>query len=216
VLAAAIDTAVRPATATEVGNWVASVAAEPLQKRKEQIAEIESKSEVNSGVGSQAKLFLHELASGPSSIRSASTVGMATPSSSSLGSGRTRSKRATLVGLGGFVTGLLVLGLVISASRSGGETASAAPATSTAPSMAPMPQPKVEAIPPVSGESALPSAAVTPPPTGSARPPAKRLTPPVRSTVPAAAAPASKAGKDCDPPYTIDSAGEKHYKRECF
>ncbi len=222
-MAAAVEQAVRPATATEVGNWVASVAAEPLQKRKEQIAEIESKSEVNSGVGSQAKLFLHELASGPSSLRSESTVGMATPSSGSLEGTRARSKRATLVGVGGFAGGLVVLGLVISAisaSRSGGETASAAPTPSSTQSptpstLAPAPPPKVEALAPASSESARPSATVAAP-TSAPPPPPKRWTPPTRPAAALAPAPAPKAGKDCDPPYTIDSAGEKHYKRECF
>jgi serine/threonine protein kinase len=65
-MASALEGAVRPATPTEVGVWLALLAEESLRVRAEQISEIEStESDTKSGVETQAKLFLAELASGP-------------------------------------------------------------------------------------------------------------------------------------------------------
>jgi eukaryotic-like serine/threonine-protein kinase len=255
-MAAAIEHAVRPATTTEVGTWVASLAAEPLQKRKEQMAEIESKSEVNSGVGSQAKLFLRELASGPrlpsfddegrsaSGKSDMSNLGVATPASEAL---RARSNRGTWIGVAFAAAGLVILGVAVSVTRSGSrgaasESANAAPSAVSAPSTgaASSASPSTaEAQPPSSSASSASAAiagAESPPasasaittPTATVRAPAPKRWPAPRPIAGAAgaagaagqaspqAAAATKPGKDCDPPYTIDSNGEKHYKRECF
>jgi serine/threonine protein kinase len=249
-MAAAIEHAVRPATSTEVGTWVASLAAEPLQKRKEQIAEIESKSEVNSGIGSQAKLFLRELASGPrlpsfddegrsaSGKSDTSNLGVATPASQAQ---RPRSNRGTWIGVGLAAAGLVILGVAVSVTRSGSRGAAsdsanvAPPAPASSAPYAPYAGAEAQPPQPASSPSASASAAVagaeSPPasataittPTATVRAPASKRWPTPRPAAAGAAgqsspqtAAATKTGKDCDPPYTIDSNGEKHYKRECF
>jgi serine/threonine protein kinase len=80
--------------------------------------------------------------------------------------------------------------LVALASASDAMPAASAPQTTRTP----VPPPHVTTAPPAPAPSAKPSAAPTP------------------STPPAP----SKPKPNCDPPYTLDSSGEKHFRPECY
>jgi eukaryotic-like serine/threonine-protein kinase len=245
-MASALEHAVRPATPTEVGAWVVSLAAEPLRRRSEQIAEIESASDVTSGVETQAKLFLAELASAPQlpareeeprSARSElSHVAVATGTEGPTWA-RTRSTRAAWL----FVGTLTLACIVLAAMRWAPRAADREPVAEKPPPVAVAAEvPAGPTASPALAESVSTSAigaaaAAVPAPVASSqaavvRAPARRYAPslpprPNASPAPTTAAPVSpqapaapptKLSRDCDPPYTIDSAGEKHYKKECF
>jgi serine/threonine protein kinase len=211
-MASALESVVRPATPTEVGAWVASLAAEPLQRRVEQIAEFESKSDVTSG----AKLFLAELASGPKlpgddprSASQVSRVGRASPEVP---------RSRPVLGLGALIAvGAAAIGGGVFAMRLSTSNAAAPEAATGSPSSA---QSAPLAAPPATQAAESPSA---PPASASVTPaqPVVATTAVVRTQKrppPARSPPAAQAttSKECDPPYVIDSNGEKHYKRECF
>jgi serine/threonine-protein kinase len=218
---------------------------------REMASAIESMSDVTSGVETQAKMFLAELASGPHAAvpeeeprSEMSSVGIA---SRTHGPPIPRSRRGTWIAVGAVVVAGVALAMnsarhgqsieaakenapLVAATTSAPEApvASAAEPPSASPSAAGA---GASAPNPGAPNTGTPLAAASPPPPVVVRaPPAKRYwsspgprpqaVPPSATgvTVPAPASQAAPArtAKDCDPPYTIDSGGEKHYKKECF
>jgi eukaryotic-like serine/threonine-protein kinase len=251
-MASALERAVRPATPTEVGAWVQVLAAEPLQRRSDQISDIESHSDVTSGVATQAKQFLAELATGPrlppteeepkSAKTERSSVGVASQTERPARAG----SRRTIWLVVGAVT-MIGVGVVAARSAWRSPSLSVPPASATAASHDP---PAAPQSPPGATTSTLPvsepptpvtsptpiasqAPAASPAPAPVRAPPSRRAAPapPSRAAPAVAASPtvtvspsivappaqvAAKPTKDCDPPYVIDSSGEKHYKKECF
>jgi serine/threonine-protein kinase len=140
---------------------------------------------------------------------------------------RARFTRGQLAGIGAGVAGMAVVLSVawwlINAPRAEPtETTSTAPPAEELPTLhmptPPVPTPATPAAttPVVTTPAATTAASATPPkPIASTRPtptpPAAR--PPAPARAPANAA-TPKPG--CDPPYTLDGAGNKHFKAECF
>jgi serine/threonine protein kinase len=105
-----------------------------------------------------------------------------------------------------------------------------ASATTAPPASSPVGAPEPEAPPTTSASSAaahpVPSASGTVAPSratrrawGTAKPPPPAPTTTAHDPMPAPTPnppPPPTAKKDCDPPYTIDSSGQKHYKPDCF
>ena len=82
----------------------------------------------------------------------------------------------------------------------------AAPAASSAAPLAIAIASASASAPPASGPSGAPSAHAAPPPAGAA----------ARQTRPRSSRPASVPPPDCNPPYTWDAEGRKHFKPNCI
>ncbi len=226
--ALSLERAVHPALASDVGDWIETVAGEVLHERAERIAEIESVTDNIPAVG------LTEMMSSldsPSSAVAAPTSGMIGGSSSQVssisvaasepGGPSPNSRRIPLfVGIG--ATGLALLVAVIAvALGSRGTTAHATSATPSATTIAAdtartaATAQATQAAPPTTTEA--PVVAMTEP-TASAKPP------PIKPVAVAHPAPvhathtqtAASSGDDCKIPYTIGPDGERIYKRQCF
>jgi serine/threonine-protein kinase len=237
-MAVALERALPPASATEIGEWVELTAHGTLTTRAERVAEIESSTSDVSGAG-------HDLV--------ATTVGVPPPTSSVSGphplaeppvsqpsqlssisslsrehAGLPQRRRVPVWAFGVAGAAVLLLGIagVIGAvgMRSGGNEAKHEPAKSidplpvpppirepTAPATAPSAQPTASPPPAAPSASAKP---VSPPVThATVRPPSTAAKPPPPPPPPTATATAKKS---CDPPFTLDAQGHKKWKPECL
>jgi serine/threonine-protein kinase len=230
-MASALEQAVRPATPTEVAAWVAHLSSESLRKRSAQMAEVEIVSDVSSSGAAQAKMFLAELASGPDPLApeeeaksTKSEMSHVSMAAATEPPPAPRSRRGAW-----YVVGAVALGgVALAATRSTWQAPTAAATSGSAPAaVAAAPSPP---DPTVAAPTATATPTATPTPTDAAtgapstvvRVPAAKhpprlqpvASPPQSTSASPLAAP--HPAKDCDPPYAIDSAGEKHYKKECF
>ncbi len=204
--AIALERCVGVASASDIGDWVESIAHGTLAQRAERIAEIES---------SSANLF----PGGEPDLRGTSTqisadqpVSQASQMSSvSLSKSITtrRSNRA-VVGAGVAIAALVIGGVTVFAVTSSRHNdpapvvAASAASTPSAPLNA-----SVVPIATLAPTTPLATASVTA--TATAAAPTTRPQPTSRPTVAATAAP-----KNCDPPYTLDARGHKIWKPECM
>jgi serine/threonine protein kinase len=222
------------ATPSEVGEWVESLANEELLARARRIADIESASS-SRGVVVPSTAELATTVEGPV-LRAAHEV--TEPSAPTLTATELRSdvssiavspafllqprrprSRATLAAGAAIAAGVLLLATLLFSGRGARSTSDVAasagplPASATPPLPAPPPPPAATATVPAAAPSSdtvsVTSLPIAPPP-----PPAI-----VRRRV-VAPAPANAANApsqpDCDPPFTIDEAGHKHYKPACL
>ena len=120
-----------------------------------------------------------------------------------------------LVLAGGLTLALVHKGPAAAAAASAAPTTPAASATPSAPTDVPAASASVVALAPVDPVPSTTATATTPP-VALPKPTAGGGTP--RATaVPTAATTAKPAAKpSCDPPYFIDAAGHRQYKKECF
>jgi serine/threonine-protein kinase len=227
--ALALERALQPALASDVGDWVENVAGEVLNERAERIAEIESVTD------SVPQMGLTEVMSGldaPSSaVPMAPTSGMIGGSSSQVSSisvaageaGLMAPKRRIPIWLGVGATALAILITIIivaassHSSASSTTTASATPVADTHPtatSTAPAPTSTItaESAYAAGTTTAAPSATATATTTAIATTATARVHPPPVRT----ASPPPPANDDCKVPYTIGPNGEKIWKRHCF
>jgi serine/threonine-protein kinase len=235
-MALALERCIGIAAPSEVGEWVESIAQEELAKRARRVAEIErrcatngSEPDLTSGVAdvprveeppgeSVSGIRVGELPSQVSTISVSKSEHSVTPPPVAR-----RKTPPWLFLAGGVALGVLATGLLVSSratsppiaatGSSGGTTASAAPApTSPAPSSTTatiaVSASTAEAAPPSTGTHGMP-----PPPPSSAPAPV-----PVKATAPKPPprAVAAKPPAECDPPFTRDAQGHKHYKLQCL
>jgi serine/threonine protein kinase len=211
------------ASASEVGEWVESLAHDELLKRASRVAEIESASSPSSARGSGALPSVGEM---PTTVtRSWPEVVQAQPELRSDVSsiavspilpaiqrhGRTRTAIVAGTAIAGtLLVVVMVLGSVLLFRRE------------------PSPAPVVLAPPVALPASVAPlpaSADLTPDPSAAPPPDLATSTPtPTPTVTPASTAaphrrvykPAASPAPDCDPPFTIDGVGHKHYKPACL
>ncbi|HEY1691258.1 MAG TPA: serine/threonine-protein kinase [Polyangiaceae bacterium] len=227
------------ASASEVGEWVESVARDELLKRATRVAEIESASSGVAGRSAQWLPFTGEMPTtvgpppvdpanapwpGPSEVRSdvssiaVSPILPTTPR-------RPPTRLALIVG-GASAAALSLFLLVLFLHHGSGPAPEATGATEPAasPSLAISTVLPAEALP--AAQSAEPepetaptgsAVAVASEATATAAPaPAPTVTP-VRHHGYAPAPPhPARPTADCDPPFTIDAVGHKHYKAACL
>jgi serine/threonine-protein kinase len=209
-MAAALEKALAPATASQVSEWVESIANDILGARAAQIADIESRSsslpvprvdpatDVPSGVGS-ANISV----SSNSPVREAPSPARRRGTVVAIGIGA-----LVLVPLAGVTVvraftsdkprvddGVLAPAASASATAFVVPSASIVPALSVAPDHSGAPATSVMVHPQVP----VPAAPLPP---SSAEGHGAKKTGPARSS--------------CNPPFTFDGAGMKHYKPECF
>jgi serine/threonine protein kinase len=213
------------ATPTQVGEWVEATAGTALANRARIVSEVEQVDEFPSadGAGRPPRIFASSEEPTAVDVAVANTdrkSGIA----SVLSQPPERRRRILLAALGGFLLGAVGLWLAFpESSRHGPLATTAAPAGVTPAAAAP-----TAAQPP---ETPAPSAANAPPemptPSGAVIGPPPPASPPAATTASASASakPRTPSGRprpklaaktNCDPPYTIDQDGHRHYKMECL
>jgi serine/threonine protein kinase len=233
-MAVELERCVGVASASEVGEWVEALAHDELLKRASRVAEIES---VSSPMSMNSMRSLPSSGEIPTTVTSRSAPDLkeaqgelrsdvSSIAVSPILSAFPRRPRARAVIWGAGLAGVLglpvLLLLAFRADRSGARTATPAAALSSAAlaaSVSPTPVPALDPVPTAAplptGDSSAGTpvatatmAATTPLPThhhsfGPVLPPKR------------AAGPAPGPALDCDPPFSIDAAGHKHYKPAC-
>jgi serine/threonine protein kinase len=235
--ALALERALPPALASDVGEWIENVAGDVLHERAERIAEIESVTDNIPAVGLTE--MMNNLDAPSAAVPAAPSSGMiggissqvssisvaASHGGDALPAGLRRSNRLPLMVGGGVVALVAVVAIAVGVSgqKSGSSTsapqtpASAAPITpdtTPATTLQASPPPTTEATPSAS-VATTPTTATTTTATTTAKPhttakPAGHWTPPAHT------AHASPNSTDCKIPYTIGPDGERIYKRQCF
>jgi serine/threonine-protein kinase len=232
--ALALERALPPALASDIGDWVENVAGDVLNERAERIAEIESVTdsvpamgltEVMSGLDAAASA----VPAGPSSgmIGGASSGVSSQVSSISVAAGehpmfQQQKRRVPLwLGIGATALALLIVVIVIATAThnsSSTSTAGSAAASDTRASLGstgtqtadPVATPTITATAPATASTI---ATVTP--TATATQKISRPQPTVRvNTTPTQGG--GGGADDCKIPYTIGPNGEKIWKRHCF
>jgi serine/threonine-protein kinase len=233
-MALELERTVPPATGSEVSEWVETHAQEVLAQRAGRVAEIESGAMISPveprpssklPVAGQDRT-LPEL--GPASVGSnpsGSSVGPVTqPSSISVATGSSlvpaglAPRTGSWIGVGvGAALALFIVGAVVAwrsfqtPKDAQANTAPVLSASSSPPAASTLPTTTTSAAPPPSlaalPEQPSPSVSTTtakPPPTATSKP-QPRYVPPPQPPKP-----------NCNPPYTTDSAGIRHYKPGCI
>ncbi len=205
-LAIRLERALRPATAREVGEYLASIAGPRLEKRARRVAEIER--------ASVDALPAPAPASSPASVDEPSSPTRLTSSASSP---RPPARGALWAIVG--VSAILIVGGLLALLLTGPRRAPAGP-------VAEVPSPRAAASPTLPPASAAPAMSTAAPSASQAptAPPSAAPSPipaPHAGHAPAATTattrPAARPAKgSCDPPYTLDSSGVKRYKPECL
>jgi serine/threonine-protein kinase len=220
-MAIAVEECEGVASTTQVGEWVETLAAGTLTSRAQMLARIEKTPLDQHVLAAQGAAHVDgpPLAITGEDTRMAGTVSAALPPPPGVPKARfgILAAVAAAVATFGVVWGL------------GGwrhaPAASAPPPPVQAP--APLPPPSASAPPSATADVATATAVETLPVAG----PSARATAPVRTPAPVtprAAAPGPRAASggspkpatataaDCDPPYTLDADGRRHYKRQCL
>jgi serine/threonine protein kinase len=192
-MAHALEGCIPPATASEVSAWIERVASPALMRRAEEVTAIESGSFTN------PRTTLDSISRNSQASRKTSD-----PSVAPRRGGRRRVVTAGLVGL---ALASITVALALHARPP-------ASATSVVASTQPVPPPS--AIPPpapsaVTVDSTPPAPTLSASPTSSAEAPSHSLSS-TKHVKPARPRPPP----GCDPPYTWDDEGRKHYKPECL
>ncbi len=239
-MALALERCIPPATAAEVNEWIEGVASPVLRQRAELVAEIESSSSSLSRPGqlmsslrglpsaertlTSAESLISEPSMGPDAGHPPTQVSsISVASNAILPSAEARGRRRRSRLLVGAVCLALVPLAAFAMFRNRWVTAEAPAAssplvTSTAPadlpappapsaSTAPTDQPAASASAPPAASSVAVAPAVKPSSTSTASQPRRRK--------PQSPAPTTTSS-DCDPPFTWDSEGKKHYKPNCL
>jgi serine/threonine-protein kinase len=224
-MAADLERCVGIAPASEIGEWVESLAHDELLRRASCVAEIESVSSL-----SGRPISLPAVMEMPTTLRVSSPSLDLPPEAVEVRSDVSSiavapivtapPRRTNRIGIVmGAIGGAAALALAALLFAFRGESTPASSTEPTAASLASSPaQPPPPAPPSVAVPDPAPSPVETAPPTPTPTPtPTQAPTPapvPRRTYVP----PTRRAptAPDCDPPFTIDSAGHKHYKPACL
>jgi serine/threonine-protein kinase len=215
-MAIAVEACEGVASTTQVGEWVESLAAGTLSSRAQMLERIE-KTPLDAQTLSAAGLPTQGAAPGATGehTRTAATVSQVPRSSAGGPSRRTR------VGVAVAIVGVL---LAVGAAWTLGAVRHPPVAATPSPEPAVISPPVAAAPAPSVTESA--THVETPPvapPTATAIPAARTPPAPPPQRAPAsrpapapAPKPATTPSADCDPPYTLDADGHRHYKRQCL
>ncbi len=231
-MALELERTVPPATGSEVSEWVETHAQEVLAQRAGRVAEIESGA-MASPVEPRPSASLPTAASldrtrseltPASSASNPSGMGPVTqPSSISVATGSSlvpaglAPRAGSWIGVGvGAALALFIVGAVVAwrslqtPQDAQANTAPMLSASSAPPAASTLPSPTTTTAPPPSlaalPEQPSPSVSATtakPPPTATSKPQPRYVPPP-------------QPPKNCNPPYTTDSAGIRHYKPGCI
>jgi serine/threonine-protein kinase len=214
-MALALENAVAPATASEVGAWVEQVASATLARRAAEITAIES-----GALGTPQVPALAPEGSGSSSSP-IPVVLLSRGSSEPAPTPAARRGRGPFVVAGVLGASAVVLVVALALSRTARSyppepTVSATlPVSATSPSVAPasagLPEPRAPSSAAEVASAFSPAASLSR--SGVAPRPASTTQHPKASDHPRAGAP---PGTGCDTPYTWDDQGRKHYKPECL
>jgi serine/threonine-protein kinase len=210
-MAVALEQAAPPATATAVGEWVASLAEPKLAERARIMRAIDARRAPRADAGHPVESASPVLLASPGPA-SSSAITEAAPSVSS--HPPSKLKRPWLYALAG-AAGVALVSATLATRASPGKSPgppTGAPPPTAVPTVAPSAAAAVATIEPLALKSSAPSTSSRP---SAPSPPAATAAPRARSgTRPAApAGPSTKP--DCNPPYTVDAAGVRHYKKEC-
>ena len=234
-MAIALERCIGLASPSDVGEWVELAASDVLHRRAEKIAEIESTSSVsviahsrdltsemndqrpNRGgdMGKEMPTLDAPARSNPKGPDNSSSQ-LSSISLSRSGAmppvDAMRTRLGIVVGVLAVVVAMLAVFAGVLMLKSGGREAAADRAAAA---RAPTPPPVLPLAAAPDPADAVDASAAPPPLAASvAATPAQRTIVRPRTTPPPAVA-AAKA-KNCDPPYTLDAAGRKHYKVECL
>jgi len=219
-MAAALEEAVPPASAAQVSEWVERVAGPVLAERAARIAAIErgDPGVVPVDVAAPGAETAAEAQSAggdglPTQVSSISVATNATRSDAARGS-----RRSMIALAAGAALAVLGVTLMVRSSRGPSADSPAAPPSSVSTAATSTSDPSAAASPAGSSPeapqtSAAASTPASPPPPSSG--PAARPPP---ATTPTHTAPARRPAPrvNCNPPFTWDSLGKKHYKAECL
>ena len=200
-MAQALEASTRLASSAEVAAWVRSRAAASLAERASAVQSIDSMQPRASAELTPPTGRRDSLATGSSN--SSSTVAEAPKPPAA----RPWAMRALVVLLAVAIGGLVALRGLDARRARAAPAPPPPPASSLAPLPAdPVPVPMLE--PPPAVAPATPRSAEAPPPKGTRRRP---------PTSPPASTAAPKPPQDpCDPPFSIDDSGRKHFKIQCI
>ena len=227
-MALALEKCAGTASTTEVGEWVERLAKTTLSARADVLGGIESSSPDFAMDSKRLASALGE------SVTEGSSPAIAPPSVPSVAgvaqAGASRvsielPKRSRALPAAGLVVGLALAGLVGWRVTTASGTASAPSPTNAA---AAPPEPQGPSAVPAPSASPTSRASASAAPSASADPGDASASASAVATAPArhaaqhaaAAHPGQASGKpkrsDCDPPYTLDASGRKHYKVDCL
>jgi serine/threonine-protein kinase len=208
-------------SASEIAEWLQSVAGEDLARRARRVAEVERGSvRVPSAVPSDPQAISDDSLGAEDSVsgvrlgEAASAISSASVSRSEQVSAAVKPRRDRAKWMA--VPAVCLVGIVAFLALRPARSSSPPPVAPTG-----VPAPPLGASMPAADPPAEPVA--VPPTTGTVAdaPPASSPSPPARPPVvtppprPAARA-ATKPHPDCDPPFTTDAQGHKHYKLQCL
>jgi eukaryotic-like serine/threonine-protein kinase len=240
-MAAALERAVAPVSAREVGDWIDRIAGKTLATRAKRVVEIEKISTARLN----APAWLSPGASGtgstilsgsvpPPSSRSSSEVtrpAIPVPPSPDLEVTRAANRSASIwavaIGLGVLGVGIAVAFAVTGNSQGRGTTGAAPTQTavsSTATELGDAGEGQIPASSQPEASSSVPEVATSAPAStvpDSAAPKVRHWGRPPPVVKPSGATPSATSVKPprpagCDPPYTLDADGTKHFKTECL
>jgi serine/threonine-protein kinase len=194
--ALAIEQTIGLASPSEVGEWVERVAGDELHRRAARIAEIESASFQGT---TDPRIGLSPAPAEPPHSQ-VSSISVSRPAVSMTPPAVKRGVKA-FVGVAAALalTGIGLAVVAVEDRLDGGSLAQAPPNE-----IAPDTQTLSRVGPATAAKKAAPVVVAPPPAPPPPPPPARPAPPPVRRPNP------------CDPPYTVDAAGHKKYKVECF
>jgi serine/threonine-protein kinase len=215
---------------SDVGEWVESLAGERLAERQTVISRIESQTGIPmprpANAQSEPTSQVSNVRPTPSAMDSKRlrevVAAMEAPPAQP---GTVATGRALVFAGIAAVTGVVLAAIVALAIRPSAEAASSATPLSPSGAVAPSAPPSAASTEFGSETAAATASAVVPSidieqlaqvaDPAAAPPKPKPQTHVVPVSAPAPAAAAAKPRAACDPPYTIDADGVKHYKREC-
>jgi hypothetical protein len=193
----ALERCLAPASAAEVAQWLEQAAGPALARRAATIAAIEGGAQDGTTFPPAGGADIDEPAQPTADAASISVVsGVATAPSS----GPWRRVRWLLA------AGVLMAAALTAARIPWRRSMAARPAAATAPSTVTTSEPRsaasnLSAAPDLPAQTTAPSSSAPAPPAAASRP--RR-------------APAAPPTTDCNPPFTWDDQGKKHYKRNCL
>ncbi|MEZ4257675.1 MAG: serine/threonine-protein kinase [Polyangiaceae bacterium] len=206
------------ATRAEVAAWVSELAAESLAERRALAAKMASAPPPESAPGSDDLREEYARTIDP-------VVATVVLPPSSFAPPPRKKRRALTAALVGVALSLVAVTGVATVGRAALPSAAAAAETVAPAHLAAEPTPTAAPGPPAAAEAPSSEAPPADTPTPAAEPSAtgkrrtvtrRRFVAPPKAPAPSPAVAAAPAQESCDPPFVVDAAGVRHYKRACI